>query len=235
MTMNKVSKGIRRRGPSAPQMEKQNGDSTILKYNVIGPSTVTDTNGNAAQLRYYVPGSTTGLTSSPGPAIAGYYSTGKFMPGTRIRWEPSCSFTQTGRVFVAFTDNPDIARVAYTKYNAYQFGTPAEYFAFANEVKAMQNVISFPIWQETEIPFPTKLRYKSFAVNTQTDPSDASDLNRSYQTGMFVLIEGTGATPGSYGSFWFHDKLMVEGITSGNTADTGLVQSVKTLDEARDA
>jgi hypothetical protein len=71
-------------------------------------------------------------------------------------------------------------------------------------------VISFPIWQETEINFPSKLRRKMFDTNNSIT-FDVNILDRCAQIAMFVAVDGAPATT-SVGSFWFHDKLHVEGI-----------------------
>lgn len=195
--------GVRKRRLRQPTMS-QNGANTILKYSSIGTSVVTDASGNAQPNRKYIPGYPADLVNAVGADVASFYSTGKFLPGTHARWEPSVSFTTTGRVFVGFTDNPEIIEAMETT----RLATPATY---RNQVKALENVISFPIWQETEIPFPSKLRRKRFDCN-ETVANTADVYDRSCQIAMFACIEGGPAAATTMGSFWFHDVIDVEGL-----------------------
>lgn len=195
--------GVRKRRLRQPTMS-QNGANTILKYSSIGTSVVTDVSGNAQPNRKYIPGYPADLVNAVGADVASFYSTGKFLPGTHARWEPSVSFTTTGRVFVGFTDNPEIIEAMETT----RLATPATY---RNQVKGLENVISFPIWQETEIPFPSKLRRKRFDCN-ETVANTADVYDRSCQIAMFACIEGGPAAATTMGSFWFHDVIDVEGL-----------------------
>lgn len=195
--------GVRKRRLRQPTMN-QNGGNTLLKYSSIGISVVTDVTGNAQPNRKYIPGCPNDLVNSVGPDVAAYYSTGKFLPGTHARWEPSVSFTTTGRVFVGFTDNPEIIESMETTRTA----NPG---AYRNLVKGLENVISFPVWQETEVPFPSKLRRKRFDCN-ETLANSADVYDRSCQIAMFAAIEGGPAAATTMGSFWFHDVLDVEGL-----------------------
>lgn len=198
-----VMGGVRKRRLRQPTMN-QNGGNTILKYSSIGSSVTTDVNGNAQPNRKYIPGFSADLVNSVGPDVAAYYSTAKFLPGTHARWEPSVSFTTTGRVFVGFTDNPEIIEALETL----RLTLPANY---RDRVKGLENVISFPVWQETEIPFPTKLRRKRFDCN-ETAANSADVYDRSCQIAMFAAVEGGPAAVTTMGSFWFHDVLDVEGL-----------------------
>ncbi len=198
-----VMGGVRKRRLRQPTMH-QNGANTILKYSSIGISVTTDVNGFAPPNRKYIPGYPNDLAVSVGPEVASFYSTGKFLPGTHARWEPSVSFTTTGRVFVGFTDNPEVIEAMETNRTT----SPATY---RNQVKGLENVISFPVWQETEIPFPTKLRRKRFDCN-ETVANNADVYDRSCQIAMFASIEGGPAAATTMGSFWFHDVVDVEGL-----------------------
>lgn len=198
-----VMGGVRKRRLRQPTMS-QNGANTILKYSSIGTSVTTDASGNAQPNRKYVPGYPADLVNPVGADVAAFYSTGKFLPGTHARWEPSVSFTTTGRVFVGFTDNPEIIE----SMESSRLTAPATY---RNLVKGLENVISFPVWQETEIPFPSKLRRKRFDCN-ETVANAADVYDRSCQIAMFAAIEGGPAAVTTMGSFWFHDVLDVEGL-----------------------
>ena len=144
------------------------GDSTIIKYSAIGVTLSTlGTTGTSAMTRTYVPGFTSVLANNVGPGIVRSYSTAKFLPGTTIRWEPSVSFTTSGRVLVGFTDNPEMMVALTTAFDTYALTpTNANYEVYANLIRGLGSVKSFPVWQETDVAFPTRLRRKRFDTNT---------------------------------------------------------------------
>jgi hypothetical protein len=111
-------------------------------------------------------------------------------------------------VFVAFVDNPEVVA---------RLGDPLLPLAtLANYVRGMGSVISFPVWQETEIPFPTKLRRKRFDSNILFDPQSPDVLDRSCQTYLVSFVEGVDGAK-TVGQFWFHDKVDVEGMNPVST------------------
>lgn len=194
-----VTGGVRRRRLKTPRM---NPNGSVIEYSALGGGVSTDPAGLWNGGRPYVPGTGNSLVNTVGPNIVSFYSTAKFLPGTKLRWEPSVSFNTTGRVYVGFTDNPEVmASIVGLTGGAY-----------VNAVKGLGDVISFPIWQETDIPFPTKLRRKMFDVNSTITVTDVNAMDRSAQTFFFAAIDGAPASS-SMGSFWFHDRLAVEGIT----------------------
>lgn len=182
---------------------RNSGRDSVIKYAALGDTQVTDASGRAGPVRYYIPGFTVGLANAVGPSIVSYYSTGKFLAGTRIRWEPSVSFTTTGRVYVGFTDNPEAARTTSLAL-------------YASQVKGLQDMISFPVWQETNVPFPMTMRRKRFDVNASASLSSVDVLDRSCQTAMFAVIDGAPENT-VCGSFWHHDQVDVEGIHPAST------------------
>jgi hypothetical protein len=204
MNNNPVTGGVRRRRTTGPTLAPR-GNSTLLKYNTIGSNVTTDATGIASTSRRFIPGYPVGLTNSAGAAVAAAYSTGKFLPGTRIRWEPSVSFTTSGRVFVGFTDNPEVM-VAFDGLTNAQA---------VNAVKALDTVKSWPVWQETEIEFPTTMRRKRFDIN-ETIAVQVDTYDRSIQQYMLIGVEGAPAST-TLGSFWYHDVLDVEGLHSITT------------------
>lgn len=190
--------GVRRKRNTPPRLDT---DGAVVKYNVQGSVISSDANGLSTSARYYVPGYTGGLSNPSGPNLVQWYSTGKFEPGTTVRWEPSVSFTTTGRVIVGWTDNPEViaSLIALT-------GT-----TYVNAVKSLGSAISFPVWQETEIKFPTRLRRKRFDVNATVSVTAVDVLDRCCQTAMFVAFEGAPASI-SLGNFWYRDRVNVEGL-----------------------
>lgn len=218
MATNITQAGVRRRRSATPRLEST-GDGATLRYHCSGTNQGTyGALGVGATRRMFIPGYDSGsvpdqadIIGNAGTTIASYYSSARFLPGTRIKWEPSCSFTTSGRVFVGFCDNPEVARTILTQQNTFRAsGLLTDYNTFANAVKALGSTISFPVWQETEIPFPTRLRRKRFDIDESTLTVDS--LDRTMQTTMFVAIEGGPASPTTVGNFWYHDVLDVEGL-----------------------
>lgn len=209
----------------APRMET-NGDGSLVRYNCSGVNLGTYTGaGLGVQRRYFVPGfqgtipvvGGAGLITSAGAEVVGFYSSARFMPGTRVKWEPSVSFTTSGRIYVGFTDSPEVANTINTAMEAVQTAATvaaaqAAYDTYSASVKALGSTISFPVWQETEIPFPTRMRRKRFDVN-EAAATGIDTLDRSMQTAMFVAAEGV-PTAGTtvLGNFWYHDVVDVEGL-----------------------
>lgn len=195
-----VKGGMRRRRTSAPQIRDAGSDSTIIKYSAIG-NVVNSGTGTTLFDRVYAPGFAGPLANNIGPYTVGAYSTAKFLPGTTARWEPSVSFTTSGRVFVAFTDNPEVAHNYFTGY------TPAQK---VTALKGMSNMRSFPVWQETDVHIPLTLRRKRFDTNANI-ATEVNVFDRSCQTFMLCAVEGAPSST-DLGSFWFHDVVSVEGL-----------------------
>lgn len=208
---NPVTGGVRRKRNRPPTMANR-GSGTIVEYSSLGQVQGVTPGGYAVMSRDYVPGAVGPLVQSAGVRVVGNYSTAKFLPGTKIRWEPSVSFTTTGRIFAGFTDNPEVAAVISTAINnAFTTGLPADFLLVVNLVKGLGNVASWPVWQETELTVPSKLRRKMFDVNETYSNTDTNILDRSGQVFMFSAGEGLPANT-TLGGFWYHDKVMVEGL-----------------------
>lgn len=209
-----VKGGVRRKRTRAPTTSGS-GDTSVVKYSTLGQTIGTAGSiGASAAFRMFIPGNSSELVNAAGPTIVSYYSTGRFLPGTKIRWEPNVSFTTTGRLFVGFTDNPEICATIKALYDTYVASpTAANYAAYANPVKSLGSVVSFPIWQETDIAFPTRIRRKRFDVNSTASLTDSNVLDRSMQTTMWVALEAGPTTNQFVGGFHYHDIVDVEGVT----------------------
>lgn len=211
-----------RRKRNMPPQSARNGDGTVVKYKAIG-STVSVPVGSpgAAAWRPYVPGAGFGVLFLPGPNIVAQYATGLFKPGTSISWEPSVSPIVGGRAFVAFTDNPEVMESLLNKWSTFN-SSPGEtnYLAYANAVKALANVTSWPVWQEHSLIVPQRLRRKRFDCQKTITYTDVNQLDRSAQVMMFAAFDGFDTTsfdpdvPKALGSFWYHDVVDVEGMHS---------------------
>lgn len=202
---------IRRR---APAVTDTSGDATQLRYHIISATVTSDAAGNRVLRRNYIVGSNGNgdVLPAPGTAVASYYSTGKFLPGTVAKWCPSVSFNTSGRVFAGFTDNAEVAAQINTLYNTYATTpTTINYTNYADAVKALGNVTSFPIWQETVLQVPTRLRRRMFDINTAADLQNADVLDRCMQTVLFFAFEGVN-TNTVCGITEYHDVMYVEGL-----------------------
>lgn len=193
---------MRKRRTKTPAMSS-NGDTTVIKYAALGTGLGPEGTGitAAATFRLYVPGFATNITNAVGPSIVNYYSTGVFKAGTAIRWEPSVSFTTPGRVYCAFTDNPEATVV----FSGLSLNNRLAY------IKGCGTMRSFPVWQETTVPFPLATRRKKFDTNTSVALDSEDVLDRCMQTAFLYAVEGTSENT-ICGSFWYHDTVLVEGV-----------------------
>lgn len=207
-SMMPVQGGVRKNRTRMPQTQ-----GSVIRYSASqGNFPTVSLGGSTGAVRHYIPGFSAPLANTVGPGIVGYYSSAKFLPGTSIRWEPSVSFTTTGRVFVGFTDNPEVAVALSALYSAAVVsGLNADWAAYGNQLKALGSLKSFPVWQETEVSFPTVLRRKRFDCNENVATAAVDIFDRCAQQNMYVYIEGLNIT-GNPGSFWFHDVVDVEGV-----------------------
>lgn len=198
-----VTGGVRARRNTAPAMTSVSGDASVIKYSCNMAALNSDTTGSATRGRFYVGGYTLNLSQTIGPDVVNNYSTCVFRPGTKIRWEPSCSFNTSGRVICAFTDNPEVMQTwASITDNALRI----------NFIQAFGNTRSFPIWQETDIPFPTMTRRKRFSTDRNPDTLSTNDMERSCQVLFMHGVVGAPPTQNDLGRIWCHDVVHVEGI-----------------------
>lgn len=202
--------------------------------------------------RYYVPGlqegpGADGGARAVGMSIASHYSSGVFRPGTHIRWEPAVSFNTSGRVIVGFTDNPEAVETLSALANLADSGDASAYQSFISLVRALQNNISFPVWQETNIKFPTHTRRKNFDVDNGPIVT-IRDSETRMQMAMFAVVTGYTGT-NTFGAFYYRDVLDVYHMQprltdsalplalkqSKNTQEVLQVQPQQATDSVRDA
>lgn len=201
-----------------------NGDRTMIKYSAIAENFNKQHDNGGVFGRVYIPGNKGGFPGTPvGPATVANYATGVFKPGTMLRWEPSISPTVGGRVFVGFTDNPETMVTLNYWYSTYLAATTtanqtAAWNEFVGIVKGLGTMVSFPAWHEWQCQLPTKLRKKRFDVNKSANGNDVNELDRCAQIAVFACADGEALSSGSsYGSFWYHDVVEVEGLGSGGS------------------
>lgn len=218
-----VAQQSRRRAPNLQAVTAPMGrDASMIKYNVVGRSVARPSAAgwtHAALARLYIPGleyavgsipdTLIGYVGAAGTAVARNYSTARFQPGTTITWAPSVGFTTNGRIYLGFTDNPEVINVMCGELSAGTNGAPSD--AYITAVKQLGNVVSHQVFEEFTVTVPTFTRRKAFDVNEFISVLDVDKLDRCCQTAMFALFEGVPDTVG-LGSFMYHDNLVVEGL-----------------------
>lgn len=210
----------RKRRNTQVTMSPSSADGSIIRYKALGSNVTSIDNAGGVSARWYVPGMNARIANSAGPDVVSYYATGKFLPGTMVKWEPTTSPTAGGRVFVGFTDNPELMVNLYNLLEAYEVApSGGSYAPYSNAVKGLCNTISFPLWQEKDIEVPLRTRRKRFDCNSSIVVNVVDQLDRSAQVAMFACIDGySGVSVGSnLGSFWYKDVVDVEGLSGSAT------------------
>lgn len=222
-------KAGRKRLSKTPTIERRSNDAALLRYNCLSQTQFTDGAGTCINVRPYIPGflsatsSGAALLPSAGVSVVNYYSTARFLPGTRIKWCPNVSFNTAGRVYVGFSDNPEVCSVINGYAGSYATGgVSAAALSFINAVCGLGDVVSFPVWEETQVTFPTRTRKKMFDTNFNAAITDVNILDRAQQTCMYAALVGvlpsSGVVSGlSIGNFEYHDVVEVEGLTNVQT------------------
>lgn len=211
---------VRKRRSTPPTMTTTSNDSSIIRYRALGANMVSLNNAGSVMARWYVGGMNARIANAAGPDVVSYYATCAFKPGTMVRWEPTTSPTAGGRMFVGFTDNPEVMVGLYNALEAYEV-TPnsTTYGVYSNLVKGLCNMISFPMWQERDIPVPMRMRRKRFDCNQTVVVNDPNVMDRSAQVAMFACADGYSgiSVSSTIGSFWYHDVVDVEGLSGTAT------------------
>jgi len=208
MTVSPYMGGVRKSSNTQPRMEKTGIDSAKVSGNCLGTIITSSTAGNYADVgqRLYSPGNAGNLDGSSVQRVAAWYSCGKFLPGCKIRWEPNVGANSNGRIYCAFVDNPEVMLDIINETNQTTKQT---------KIRGLSGLKSFPVWQETEIPFPTRTRHKLFSSN-QALADNYSDYDRSVQTCFFYFASGV-ENESQLGGFWYHDVMSVEGLHNNAT------------------
>lgn len=182
---------------------KMNGinQQQTINYRNVGGTQTTGLTGSVAGKRLYIPGFNGEIGANPGTAIASLYSTGKFLPGTLIRWVPTVGFTTTGNITFGFSDNPEVE-------TSYQAGTDATKITIIN---GLGNVERYPIYQEFTVRLPTNTRRKYFDTNFDVDQTNADSMDRCMQNAFYFYVDGAPVST-AVGNFVYHDHISLEGL-----------------------
>lgn len=213
-----------------PKISNLNKDSSIITYRVPGKGErAVASVGFSYGYRLYSGGNLAGLPGSSnfsylvGPAVVGNYSTCKFLPGTTINWEPTVGSTFAGRVHYCFAQSPEVVYSLRVMQQAVANNPtdPNIVNRFIDAMSTMGTANSFPVWMEKTISVPSNLRHKMFTVDGSIDAASDNKnsliaaIDRSVQVGFFYYISVPPDMPELYplGSFIYHDKVMVEGLS----------------------
>lgn len=194
-----------RRNPNYAVRGTPGSDRTVLRYNCVSSAVTTDGAGEYQWDRTYVPGLGSGIANSAGVNVASFYATGVFRPGTTVKWVPYVGFQTSGRLLIAFTDNPEIMAQAVG-------WTLSQKVAW---IRGSSNGVNMPLYEERTLAVPTNTRRKRFDVN-QNITFAVDTLDRSAQVMMITaIVAGPGST--TVGQFEYHDVLDVEGLNTAST------------------
>lgn len=183
------------------------GLNTVLHGNEALANTTSDASGIVAGSCLLVPGYGADTTTGAVAAIAQYYATGKYLPGTVLHYVPQVSLSTSGTVYMAFTDNPEtIASFSGAPTNA----------AKLSVVRSIANVRNYPVWQQFTFAMPLTMRRKMFDVNSDISPTDVNALDRSAQGCFIYAVEGVPVSSVICRP-WVHKKIQLEGLRSTAT------------------
>lgn len=221
--LTRATNTVRRRRMTFPKVDNAGEDAIVARYRLEGALT-TSFPGGSANIRQYVAGNPNGLrrAGDPGIVMSALYSTYKYMPGTKVRWEPTCGSTTPGRVVYCWVDNPEKMYNLRLAFDAYISNpTPVNFGIFKTFVTGVGNCRSFPVWMETEIQMPTDTRRKRFDSDFGLDSSSTSTaintLDRSCQKSFYYYIDGVLPEDVELGSMWYHDVVHLQGLNTTPT------------------
>lgn len=208
--LTSAPRSTRRRRNRIPEYTKTSDDSILLRYKAEGPLLK---NLALANYRPYTGGTNRGLREAdlPGPSIAKYYGTFKFLPGTKVVWEPTTGSQTAGRVYYCFMDNPEKIQKCIQDFEDYFINPVTQTFdQCISDIKSAGNYNSFPVWMQTEINVPMDTRLKRFdtdVLSNFNNPSEAvAAISRTVQKAFFYAVVG-GPVDTDLGNMWYHDRL----------------------------
>lgn len=176
---------LRNRRPRAKIAGGTLTDTSNIQYHAYVDQAPTSAGGIISGVNYLVGGDTTNISSSIGPTIVGSYRECLFRSGTKITWSPNVGFTTTGRIYVAYIDNPEVM-VGY-------LGTLTDTAKLAY-IKALTNHVNHPVYKEFTYNMPSiGTRRKRFDVNA-TGTQTVDTFDRSLQGAFVWVVAGAPGT-----------------------------------------
>lgn len=138
--------------------------------------------------------------------VTGLYNTYVFEQ-VKVNWIPKISPGNNDAgttVAVAYLDNVE-------KFQAWISMTDANR---QTAIRLVKNVKFFNAWERVEVNIPLTRRRKWFDVNTNRTIND-SDLDRSTQGVIIVVVNSVSATLATCGTFVWHSSLRLNGLDVG--------------------
>lgn len=128
------------------------------------------------------------IVSSSIRVVASQYQEYRYLPGTKLHWEPRVPVTSTGNYWVGWVDNPELL---FRIRNS----TPVDRAAIIRSIDTMR---VYPIWQASTTPIgPPRRSFYNTNTNVYIDTSSAStdalsvmEVERSVQGAFVFLVEG---------------------------------------------
>lgn len=131
------------------------------------------------------------IVSSSIRVVASQYQEYKYLPGTKLHWEPRVPVTSTGNYWVGWVDNPELLL-------RLRSSAPIDRAALIRSIDTMR---VYPIWQASTTPIgPPRRPFYNTNVTIFTDTSSESaetlsimEYERSVQGAFVYLVEGAPA------------------------------------------
>lgn len=131
------------------------------------------------------------IVSSSIRVVASQYQEYKYLPGTKLHWEPRVPVTSTGNYWVGWVDNPELLL-------RLRSSAPIDRAAIIRSIDTMR---VYPIWQASTTPIgPPRRPFYNTNVTIFTDTSSESaetlsilEYERSVQGAFVYLVEGAPA------------------------------------------
>jgi hypothetical protein len=128
------------------------------------------------------------VVSSSIRQVAACYQEYKYLPGTKLHWEPRVAVTSTGNYWIGYIDNPELI---------IRFMDGANTIERAAIARSIDTMRIYPIWQSASCSIGPSRR-SSYNVNVTLDtdinnvPRSAriAEIERSCQGAFIFLIEG---------------------------------------------
>lgn len=173
--------------------------ATVQGNELAATVEVTATNTLGHGFVQLAPGNATGYTTSPIQNVGSQFQFGTYLPGTTIKYIPSCGINTLGSIYIAYTDSPQVM-VQYANLTA------GQHLSF---IKKFANIRTGPLWQELAFPILNKPRRSKFTNDSTLVSNDTNEVDLAVQGMFFYLVTVptavTATTP--YGHLVLHSKM----------------------------
>jgi hypothetical protein len=183
------------------------GSNTIIKGTELqDPQSIPAASSSRTDYTVLIAGSTNGRAVYTFVNIGKNFQKFLYLPGTHMRYQPSCGLNTAGTIYVAYIDNPEAMKDFYA-------ASAVDRLAIT---KGQANMVSYPLWQEFTYHMKSAPRARMFSTDVTTDFTNADTLNRVCQ-GMFIYcIDGVVAptVETTYGQIALQVNLKLEELSA---------------------